>query len=195
MLDGLFTSKLKRDVLSAIILQPDKQFYTRELARHLKVSEGSLHRELTVLVQAGIINRTEEGNRVYYQAQTESPIYRDLYNLLLKTVGLVEVIAKALQPLSTLISAAFIYGSIAEETATTESDVDLMIIGSARLSQVVDAIGAVQKTLGREVNPTVYPIAEWQDKLAGKHHFVTTVLKSKKIFLVGSEDELAKIAE
>ncbi len=195
MIEGLFTSKLKRDVLAAIILHPGKQFYTRELARQLKASEGSLHRELTALCRAGIIRKTKELNKVYYQAQTESPIYNDLYNIMAKTVGLVDVLANALKPLSKKIKVAFVYGSIAEGSAKANSDVDLMVIGSSSFGQVVNVIGDAQEKLGREVNPTVYPVKEWKEKLAEKHHFVTSVSKVTKIFIIGTEDDLARIAK
>jgi len=191
MIEGLFTSKLKRDVLAAIILHPGKQFYIRELARRLKASEGSLHRELTVLCRAGIIRRTKELNKVYYQAQTESPIYNDLYNIMAKTVGLVDVLAGALKVLSKRIKVAFIYASFAKGSANGRSDVDMMVIGSCSFGRVVDAIDDAQEKLGREVNPAVYPVKEWNQKLKEKHHFITSVSKSIKIFIIGTEDDLS----
>lgn len=195
MIEGLFTSKLKRDVLAAIILHPGKQFYIRELARLLKASEGSLHRELTVLCRAGIIRRTKELNKVYYHAQTESPIYNDLYNIMAKTVGLVDVLAGALKALSKKIKVAFVYGSIAAGSAKENSDVDMIVIGPSSLGRVVDAIDDAQEKLGREVNPTVYSVKEWNQKLKEKHHFITSVSKSTKIFVIGTEDDLVRIAK
>ena len=134
-------------------------------------------------------------NKVYYQAQTESPIYNDLYNIMAKTIGLVDVLANTLKPLSKKIKVAFVYGSIAEGSAKANSDVDLMVIGSCGFGRVVSAIGDAQEQLGREVNPTVYPVKEWKQKLAEKHHFVTSVSKSKKIFIIGTGDDLARIAK
>lgn len=195
MIEGLFTSKLKRDVLAAIILHPDKQFYTRELARQLKASEGSLYRELTSLCTAGIIRRTKEQNKVYYQAQVESPIFNDLYNIMAKTIGIMDILAGALKQLTKKIKVAFIYGSVAANTTKAGSDVDLIVIGSCTFGQVVDAIHDSQEKLGREINPTVYSVKEWKEKLKTKHHFITSVSSSTKLFVIGTENDLARIAE
>ena len=49
--------------------------------------------------------------------------------------------------------------------------------------------------IAREVNPTVYPAAEFCRKLREGHHFVGTVLDGPKVFLLGSDDDLARLAE
>jgi len=49
--------------------------------------------------------------------------------------------------------------------------------------------------LGREFNPVVYPLEEFKKKARENHHFITEVIKGPKIWLIGNEDELAKLAE
>ena len=109
--------------------------------------------------------------------------------------GLVDVLREALKPLSKKTKVTFIYGSFATNSAKAGSDVDLMVIGSCSFGQVVGAIGDAQETLGREINPTVYPVNEWKEKLRSRHHFTTSVSKSAKIFIIGTGDDLARLTE
>ena len=194
MLESLFKSDLRVRALAAVLLEPDRRFYVRELARGLHVSEGSLHRELTSLSDAGILKRQEDGNRVYYSADQTCPIFPELRGLLLKTVALADVLRQALEPLGTKVEAAFVYGSLAKGREGPESDVDLMVVGDAEFGDVVRTLGQAQEQLGRDVNPTVYPVAELQQKLQAGHHFLTTVLAEDKLFVIGDADELERLA-
>jgi predicted nucleotidyltransferase len=54
------------------------------------------------------------------------------------------------------IQIAFVYGSVARQQERANSDVDLMVVGNAPFGEVVSALGPAQKTLGREINPTVF---------------------------------------
>jgi len=58
---------------------------------------------------------------------------------------------------------------------------------------VVSLLSSAEEKLGREVNPVVYPISEFKRKVSDNHHFVKTVLRGEKIFLVGDDNELAKL--
>jgi len=69
-----------------------------------------------------------------------------------------------------------------------------MVIGSCGFGEVVAAIGRIQDKLGREINPSVYPADEFRKKTAAGHHFLKTVLKGPKVFLIGDENELEKLA-
>ena len=69
------------------------------------------------------------GNQKHYQANAASPLYSELRNIVLKTVGLAEPLRAALKPLSSAaIRAAFVYGSVAKATDQSASDIDLMVI-------------------------------------------------------------------
>ena len=193
-IDWLFP-EVRKKVLALLLADPAQRWYLRDIERRTGLAIGTVHRELTGLANTEIITKSKDGNRTYYQANTGCPFFPELRGLIIKTAGLADVLANALRPLSKKIKVAFVYGSIAEGSAKAASDVDLIVIGSSSFGQVVDAIGDAQEKLGREVNPTVYPVKEWKEKLAGKHHFVTSVSKSTKIFIIGTEDDLARIAK
>ena len=94
-----------------------------------------------------------------------------------------------------LIRVAFIFGSTARGEEKPGSDIDLLIVGEASFSDVVLNLQAPQNALGREISPTVYSSAEFHAKLREKHHFVTSAIDGKKIFVIGDEDELERLAQ
>jgi len=187
--------EVRKKVLALLLGNPDKRWYLRDIERRTNLAIGTVRRELTGLTKAEIITKTKDGNRTYYQANTGCPFFPELSGLIRKTDGLVGVLNEALNALSTMIKVAFIYGSFAKGSANSRSDVDMMVIGSSSFGQIVDVIGVAQEKLGREVNPTVYSPKEWNQKLKEKHHFITSVSKSTKIFIIGTEDDLAGIAK
>ena len=93
------------------------------------------------------------------------------------------------------VRVAFIYGSVAQGTETATSDIDVMIIGDVGFSEVTSHLSAVESKLGREVNPTVYPPSEYAAKLKKRNHFLRSVLKQKKVFVVGDEHEVRRLGQ
>jgi predicted nucleotidyltransferase len=190
--DVLF-GQTRGGVLGLLYGQTDKTFYVRQIARHLDSSVGAVQRELEKLAKVGLIVRTSVGNQVFYQANQGSPIFAEMRTLLAKTVGVFELLRGALDPLSKDISVALVYGSVARQEETYASDVDLMIVGRVSLDHVLSLMPAVETSLGRQVNATVYSRDEFRSKLATGNHFLTSVVQGKKVFLIGDEDELRKV--
>jgi DNA-binding transcriptional ArsR family regulator len=186
-------SKTKQQILAATLLQPERSWYLVELARHLRLRPSSLQRELRQLTEAGILKRQQNGNRVYFQADTTCPVFPELAQILFKTVGVVEALRKALEPLHDQIDVAFIYGSIAASAEQSSSDIDLMVIGSAPLSRVAPLLRDLERQVGRPINPTVYGRAEFIKRVQGENHFLKSVLRTEALFIKGGPDELANL--
>lgn len=186
--------KVRRAVLALLLTDPQKAFFLREVVREVGAGRGAVQRELANLVNAGILKRSTSGRQVYFQADPECPVYPELAGLLTKTAGVAGLLKQALAPLSDSIRSAFIYGSFARNQHGPASDVDLMVVGDLSLAQVVEAISSIQERLGREINPSVYPAQEFVRKVSEHHHFLSTVIQETKIFLIGGEDELARLA-
>ena len=191
----LLFGKTRRHLLVWLYGHPDERFYLRQLARQTAAAQGAMQRELNVLSRVGLVTRTAEGRQVYFQANRESPIFPELQQLLVKTAGAAEVVREALAPLSGAVRVAFIYGSGARGTLKASSDLDLLVVGSAPFRDVASALDDAQRRLGRDVNPTVYPADEFVRKIRTGHHFLTTVLREPKIFVIGSDCELGRLAE
>ncbi len=181
-------------LLAMLYGHADQSFYLRQLVRAVGAGHGAVQRELKHLTDMGLLVRSTQGNQVLYQANSQSPIFSEIKSLIAKTVGIHDAIRSALAALASEIQIAFVYGSVARQEERANSDVDLMVLGSAPFSEIVSALAAVQRMLAREINPTVFPVAEFQSKLRAGNHFLRSVMREKKIFLLGTEDELAKLA-
>jgi len=188
-------SKTRRAVFSLLYGHVDDAFYLREIVRAAGVGLGGVQRELKQLSDAGIIQRIVRGHQVYYQANPRCPVFAELKSLVVKTVGVGAALQAALAPLGGRIHVAFIYGSMARSEEHRESDVDLLVVGKATFTEIVSALSEAQKTIGREINPTVYPPAEFRSKVAAGHHFLSTVLRGPMFFLIGDKRELARLAK
>jgi DNA-binding transcriptional ArsR family regulator len=185
--------KTRQGILAATLLQPQKAWYASELARRMGVPSSSLQRELRNLEQAGVLKLSRRGRMAYYQANTDSPVYAELRGLMLKTAGLVDVLADALGPIARKLRVVFVYGSIAGGHEESRSDIDLMVVGNVSPVDLAVPLRKARELLGREINPSVYTPAEFAKKQAGKDHFLTRVLDKPKLFVLGDTDELGKI--
>jgi predicted nucleotidyltransferase len=190
--DVLF-GQIRGGVLALLYGQADKSFYVRQIARHVNASVGAVQRELEKLAEVDLIVRTSVGNQVFYQVNQRNPVFTEMRALVSKTVGIFNILRSALEQLAERITIAFVYGSVARREEKAESDIDLMIIGNIELDDVLARLSDAEATLGRTVNPTVYSVHEFKQKLEAGNHFLTAVVKSDKAFLIGSEDELRKM--
>jgi DNA-binding transcriptional ArsR family regulator len=192
-LDALFP-KTRQGILAATLVQPEKVWYVSELARRMGVPSSSLQRELQELTKAGILKSHRQGRMVYYQANPDSSFFPELRSLLLKTAGLVDVLRDALKSLAAKIALSFVYGSIASGQERSESDIDLMVIGSVSPADLALPLRRAREQLGREINPTVYSVNEFNRKRAAKDHFLSEVLTGPRLIVLGSENDLGKAA-
>jgi predicted nucleotidyltransferase len=193
-LASLLFGAYRRDVLALLLLHPDLSLHLREIARLTGKVPGTLLRELNQLADAGVLSRRPVGNQVHFQADPSCPIYDELRSILKKTSGLADVLRQALEPLGGKVKAAFVYGSMARGDERAGSDVDLMVVGEARLGEVVQALARAHEVLRREINPNVYRTAEFSEKLAEAEPFLQRVMQDRKIYLIGGEDDIRQPA-
>lgn len=194
-LSSFLFNKTRRGLLALLYGRADETFYVNQIVRSLGSGSGAVQRELRLMTEAGIVLRTRTGNMVYYQANDKCPIFNELKNIVRKTFGVAGVIKQSLETVAHKIRTAFIFGSVARSTDGRASDIDLIIIGEITFEEVVSSISQAQEMLLREINPVVYPVAEFRKRVAEKHHFVTNVLAGDKIFIIGDEYELGRLAD
>jgi predicted nucleotidyltransferase len=151
---------------------PDEALFVRQIALRVDVSVGTVQRELTTLAGAGLILRAQTGNQVFYRANRDHPALTELHDLLAKTTGVFHQLAEALTPLAKGIQFAFVHGSFARGEENAESAIDLMVVGSVALDDLLERLAPVERALRRPVNPTVYSHKELKAKLQADNHFL-----------------------
>ena len=186
-------SPYRRQLLASLLLRPDEQFHVRELGRMTGISAGSLHRELRAMAESGLLLREKIGNQVFYRADTHCTIYEELAAIFRKTMGMASLLHDALSKLAGKIQVAFVFGSMASGQQKAGSDIDVCVLGNVTLLEVVKALSSVQETLRREVNPVVMTAKKFAAQSVKKDRFVTRVLSEPKVFVMGGDDEFAKL--
>ncbi len=185
---ALFTDRQAR-IFKWLFGQPGRSFYLNELLRLTQLGSASLQQELKRLTDAGILLSERRGNLRMFQANPDSNVFSELVSLTRKVVGVEVLLHEALQPLQDKLNGAWIYGSVAKQTDTSASDVDLMLVGNdLTLGEVLQCVEPVERELGRVVNPTCYTVQEFKRRKADPDSFVSKVLQQPRLILKEWQD-------
>jgi predicted nucleotidyltransferase len=168
-----------------------KELHLRDLARQADLSVKSLQTELSKLSAADLVTSRTDGNRRYYRANSSHPLFADLRQIVLKTAGLRDVLAAALQPVPG-IEVALVFGSLARDVSKGGSDVDLLVIGDAGLRALAPALRRASEQLGREINPVTFTVADYQQNRL-THPLLVDIANKEKLFVKGGPDELGNL--
>jgi len=186
---ALFSESQSR-VFRWIFGQPDRAFHLSELRRLTGLGSASLQRELNLLAEAGLVQSERIGNLRRFQANPHSPVYNELIGLTRKTIGMEPLLCDALLPLLPRLKAAWIYGSVAKRTDTSQSDIDVMLIGeSLPLADILECLAPLEGQLGRKINPTCYTPADFERRRSEPDSFVNCILSQPVLPLIGSINE------
>jgi predicted nucleotidyltransferase len=180
--------KSRQRLLAVLLMRPDQAFYTNELIQLTKSGNGAIQRELADLTQVGVLTCKKIGNQKHYQANQASPIYAELRGLILKTVGLADVLRDALAPLADQIVLAFVFGSVAKGEEFAGSDIDLLVVSDTLgYGELMLKLEVARNQLGREIQPQLYHSQEFKMRQSGANAFVQRVMTQPKVWLFGIE--------
>ncbi len=188
-LSEILSSRARAEIFRLLFSGTGIELHVREIQRRSGLTDGTIRQELRKLVRLELVRGRRDSNRVYYQANTGSPLFPEIHGLVIKTAGLVDVLREALR--DERIRIAFVFGSIARGEEKAHSDVDLMVIGSIRLRPLSNLLSDVSQQIGREVNPHVMSEAEFKKRMREEEHFLIRVMESPKVFVIGSQNDLS----
>ena len=183
----ILSSRVRASVFQFLFGLGEIEAHVRELARRSGFSEASLRQEMRKLKRLGLVDDRRSGNRVYFRANRDHPLYPDIHQLVIKTIGLVDVLGAAIAKSD--IAFAFVFGSIAQYKEVGHSDVDLMVIGRIGLRKLTSLLSGVSEKIGREINPHLMTKDEYCDRVKAEDHFVKNMLAGPKLFIIGTEDD------
>jgi len=190
-IDKLFGSKTRVSLLSKLMMNPGKSFYIRELSSDLKIPYSMLYKEEKNLASLGIVIEEKKGKVTLVSVNKKLPYFAELKNLLVKTVGLSDLLRSVLLEMRG-IRYALVYGSFASGEESESSDVDLLIIGDVNEEEVLKLISRAEKELGREINYILWSEKEFTKRIEGKHHLLVNLVGKPIIMLIGEEDEFGR---
>ena len=189
---ALFTDSQIR-IFRWLFGQPGREFHLNELRRLSGLGSASLQRELKRLTDAGLVHSERVGNLRRFRANPQSPVFSELAGLTRKTLGAEPLLREALLPLVPALKTAWIFGSVARQSDTAQSDIDVMLVGEdLHLARVLELLLPVEGQLGRKINPTCYTPAEFERRRAEPDSFVNRVLAQPVLPLIGDAHESAR---
>jgi uncharacterized protein len=188
-LSDILSSRVRAEIFRLLFGLDEKEVHLREMERQASLSLGTIRQDLQKLVKLDLVTSRRDGNRLYYRANTGHPLYPDIRKLVLKTAGLVEILKSVLNREGVIV--AFVFGSLASSKEKAASDVDLMVIGAVGLRSLSSWLSGVSGQIGREINPHTLTVEEFRRRKEKGDHFLSNVLESPKLFIVGNENDLA----
>lgn len=190
VLSQILSSKVRAEIFRLLFGVHAIELHMRELEREAGCTIGPVQSELKKLLGLQLVSARRSGNRLYYRANREHPLYPELHSLVLKTSGLCDYLKECLAPRDD-ISMAFVFGSIALGNEGATSDIDLMVIGTIGLRALSGVLADFRSVIGREVNPHVFSSDEFAGRKRAGEHFIRTVLASPRLFVKGTDHDLA----
>lgn len=182
-------SESQAKVLFWIFGQPGRSYHLSELRRLTGLGSASLQREINRLVDAKLATSEMVGNQRQITANGNSPVFNELCALTRKVVGIAPMLQEALGIIEDKIVLALVYGSVAKETDTATSDIDVMLVGpNLTMAEVLEVLMPVETMLDRKINPTCYTVDEFKKRLSDPDSFVNRVLDQSTIKLIGDVD-------
>lgn len=188
-ISSVLFSKAMGKLLTLFFNNPDKTYYQKAIEQAVGLPHGSFRIKLQQLVHAGILTSSLLGKKKFYAVNRDCPVFEELKSLVQKTVGMVEPIREALEPLRDRIKVAFIFGSVATGEDTGRSDVDLMVVGGLSLRDLSVALYPLDETLKRPINPHLYTPERLTEAFRANDHFIRSISKTKLVYLIGSEND------
>jgi len=193
MLSKLLSSEARAEIFRLLFGLTGEELHLREIQRRSGMEVRSIQLELARLSKLDLVIPRRSGNRLYYRANPNHPLFPEIRGLVRKTSGLVDVLRDALAGLDVQLS--FVFGSVAAGEEKAGSDIDLFVVGSTTLRKLAPRLKPVEEKTGREVNPIVFDEKEFLKRVGSKEHFVTRILESPRLMVLGTEDDLGRLVQ
>lgn len=189
----LLRSQLQGELLALTYLHPDREYSLTDAAARVGASVKAVQQEASRLVEAGLLADRRVGTARLVRA-AESPIQRQLTDLLAVTYGPLPVLSQALRDVPG-VDRAFIYGSWAArydgEPGPVPADVDVLVVGAARRDDLDEVARRAEPTLGRMVNIRRVRPATW-DAADSTDSFLATVRSRPLVEVPVNEPEAGR---
>lgn len=191
MLQTIIPSKARRKILALFFHNLTESFYLRKIVRDVSEEVNAVKRELDILSEGKILLKERRLNKVFYTLNKNYIFFEDFLHIFAKTTPLAEDLYKNISRIGKVKFIAMSTKYI-KRIAIKEDEIYLLFVGVMVVPEVISIVGEAEKSFGREINYTVMTEEEFAFRKKNNDPFIWRFLKSPKILLVGSEDELLK---
>lgn len=190
MLVELFGGQGRYRALKELFSEPSRGFGQRELAAAAGLDPGSASRLLKRWVSAGLVERHVRDGLPRYFASSD-PALRPLTSMMRQSSEQVRLLGEVLAKLDG-VEAAILFGSMARGEGRADSDVDVLVLGSASELKVNAALKPVGRMLGRPVRATVFSAKSFKDQLGSGEGFAQRVMEATRVGIIGDFEAVTR---
>ncbi len=167
MIQALISSKTRIKLLLKFFLNSSNKSYLRGLESEFGDSTNGIRLELNKLEEAGLLTTKLNGNKKYFQADTNHPLFNDIHNILLKFTGLDKVIEKVIENLGEL-QHVFLVGRLAK--GLSSDVIDLVFVGNIDKNYLFDVVQKVEANLDKKIRFVSYLDSEYNEEKFSKDY-------------------------
>jgi len=199
MIDALFGSKTRVKLLHLFLNHPGQSFYVREITRLIDEQINSVRRELSNMLEVGVITSDSADNKLYYQVNQRYEFYTPLRAIFgnepmdaVKTTLTDEAVSEQYLSAISGISAlrlAILAGVLVKGSA---SSVDVLLVGTLPTAKVKAAMAIIEKLEGREINYSVMSYEDFYYRLSVRDKFITEILNSRHTVAIDKDNILSQ---
>lgn len=193
MIDALFGSKTRVKLLHLFLNNPGKAFYVREITRLIDEQINSVRRELSNMLEVGIITSDSADNKLYYEVNQRYQFYVPFRAIFaderieaaseVKSKDQWQEIIKELSGVRIAVMAGILVKG-------STSKVDLLLVGEVSAAKLKNAMRQIEKSEGRELNYTTLSYDEFYYRLSVRDKFITEILNGKHATLLDTDNIL-----
>ncbi len=173
-------SKIARKILTLFFLNKGERFYINELAKTIKEDPSNVYKKLFQLKEEKIILDEFQGKERFFFLNKKYPLLKEYKKIVLKGLGFETTLREKLRKIKS-IKAAYLFGSYAKGKLSTESDIDLLVVGDFKTIELQKALLEIQKFIGKEINSVEMSEKEFNKRKKEKDGFLTDVFSQKYI--------------
>lgn len=190
MLKDLVVSRVRVKILTLLFSFSNKIFHVREIVRQVHEEINAVRRELLHLEKSGIVSKERRANRLYYRLRKDYPLYYEIMEVVIKTTGLGEALLKNRSKLGRVKFALLSGRFVRRLERRNKNEVDVLVVGNVVLPELAQLIKAEEIRIGKEINYTVMSEEEFNFRKSRRDPFITEILRSSKLMVIGDEEEL-----
>lgn len=160
MLDTLITSKTRLKLLLKFFLNSSSRAHLRNLEAEFGESTNAIRLELNKFEEAGLLKSEVSGNKKVFRANTGHPLFSDIHNILLKTIGFDQIIDRVVTKLGN-VEMAFVTGDFAR--GMDAPIIDLVFVGNdINQEYLVKLATKTEELISRKIRYIIFSSAEFE---------------------------------
>ncbi len=190
MLDKLFISEVRINILKHMLPRAHEQYHVRAIVRAVGAEINAVRRELKRLEKIGLLAKRQSSNRLYYRVNPDHVYYSELLSMVSKDDGLGADIIENAKQLGDIKYAMLALPFLRGRKATV-LDVDLFVVGKPEMSFLKTLVVKAESDLGREINYSVMTLEEFNHRKRINDQFVNRILSQGRTMLIGDEENFS----